>query len=225
MTQNNLNSAPFKGVLFDMDGLLLDTERISLLAFDQSVAGFGLPNMRHVVLACVGLRSDTRRGIIETALAGRVAYDDFNADYRARKAGLLAVEMPLRPGAASLLKTLNDLKIPCALATSTRTKSAEAHMERAELAQYFHSIIGGDQVENGKPAPDIYHKAAAAIGQGAAHCAAFEDSNPGTRAAIASGATTVQVPDIKPPDPDLLANGHVIARDLLSGARQIGLIG
>ncbi len=79
-------------------------------------------------------------------------------------------------------------------------------------------------MRNGKPAPDIYLKAAEALGVVAADCVAFEDSDPGTRAAMASGAVVVQVPDVTPPSAGLRGAGHVIADDLLIGARRVGLI-
>jgi len=84
--------------------------------------------------------------------------------------------------------------------------------------------LGGEQVENGKPDPEIYLKAAALAGYEPGDCAAFEDSDPGTLAAVRSGALTVQVPDLRPPSAQTLALGHVVADDLYAGALRIGLI-
>ena len=79
-------------------------------------------------------------------------------------------------------------------------------------------------VINGKPDPEIYHKAAAELGRNAADCIVFEDSDPGVLAGVRSGAKVVQVPDIKVPSTETIALGHIIAPDLLSGARLVGLI-
>ena len=110
------------------------------------------------------------------------------------------------------------------MATSTRTTRAKEHLKTSGIDHYFQSVTGGDQVTLGKPNPEIYHAAAASISLSASDCAAFEDSDPGTSAAVASGALTVQVPDINAPAPEMLTLGHTIAPSILQGARIIGLI-
>lgn len=216
--------APFRGALFDMDGLLLDSERACVLAFDETVQSFGLPPMPEVALACIGLRSDGVQATICAGLAERVDYDMFYTAWGQRISSAFAQGIPVKSGALELLNALKAHGTPCAVATSTRTDSAVAHLKTAGLHRYFMAVIGGDQVKKGKPAPDIYLKAAKALGVSAADCVAFEDSDPGTWAAIASGATVVQVPDINPPSAALQANGHLVVDDLLQGAKKLGLI-
>jgi HAD superfamily hydrolase (TIGR01509 family) len=188
-----------------MDGLLLDSERACVLAFNKTVQSFGLPPMPEVARACIGLRSDGVRETVSAALVGRVEYGVFYTAWGQRISTAFAQGIPVKRGALALLKALKAQGTPCAVATSTRSASAEAHLENAGLRGYFNAVIGGDQVHNGKPAPDIYLKAAKALGVNAADCVAFEDSDPGTWAAIASGATVVQVPDINPPSAALRA--------------------
>ena len=214
----------FQGALFDMDGLLLDTERVCMQAFEEVVGRFGLPPMPEVVLSCIGLRADATQDIVDRALSGRVVYEKFESEWRACFSQALSDEIPLRPGVTELLSLLAGQGTPCAVATSTQSALAEEHLEHAGLRDFFNVVIGGEQVDNAKPAPDIYIKAAAALGIKAVDCAAFEDSDPGTLAAIASGATVVQVPDIKQPSAALKRQNHVIADNLLAGAQKIGLI-
>ena len=221
---NNEKRAPFKGALFDMDGLLLDSERACVLAFNETTRAFALPPMPEVALACIGLRTDGVKATIAAALAGRVDNEMFYTAWGQRISDAFAKGIPVKAGALELLEALRAQGTPCAVATSTRTAHAEENLQNAGLRGYFQAVIGGDQVSHGKPAPDIYLKAAEALGVQAADCAAFEDSDPGTRAAIASGATVVQVPDVKPPSAAVRAMGHVIADDLLLGASQVGLI-
>ncbi len=216
--------APFRGALFDMDGLLLDSERACVLAFNEAVQGFGLPPMPDVALACIGLRSDGVRSKVSAALAERVDCDTFYAAWGQRISGAFAQGIPVKADVVALLGALKAQGIPCVVATSTRTISAEGHLQKAGLRGYFKAVIGGEQVANGKPAPDIYLLAAKTLALCPQDCVAFEDSDPGTLAAIASGATVVQVPDVKPPSAALLGNGHHIATSVLAGARQIGLI-
>lgn len=216
--------APFRGALFDMDGLLLDSERACAVAFNDTVESFSLPAMPEVAMACIGLRSDGVRAIVSTALAGRVEYDAFYTAWGQRISEAFASGIPVKAGVVALLDTLKAQGTPCAVATSTGTASAEAHLQKAGLRGYFKVVIGGEQVDKGKPAPDTYLLAAKTLGVSATECVAFEDSDPGTLAAIASGATVVQVPDVKPPSADLRANGHLIATSLLTGAMTIGLV-
>ncbi len=214
----------FKGALFDMDGLLLDTERLCVDCFADTVTALDLSMGPDVVLRCIGRRSDATAKIINEALNGAMDEAEFIEQWVARVRRAMAQDIPLKTGARALLLKLQTRGIPCALATSTRTETAHAHLTRVGLRGFFQTVTGGDKVENGKPAPDIYHMAAQSIGAQARDCAAFEDSDPGTLAAIASGARVVQVPDMLPPARDVATLGHHIAPDLLSGARAIGLI-
>jgi HAD superfamily hydrolase (TIGR01509 family) len=216
--------APFRGALFDMDGLLLDSERSCVDAFDATIRSFGLPDMPEVALACIGLRADGVRATVSDALAGRLEYEAFHQAWGQRISEAFSDGILVKAGVFDVLEALKIQGTPCAVATSTRTASAIEHLQRAGLEGYFKAIIGGDQVVQGKPAPDIYLKAAKAIGVSAPTCAAFEDSDPGALAALASGAVVVQVPDVKPPSAALLARGHVIAENVFAGALHIGLI-
>jgi HAD superfamily hydrolase (TIGR01509 family) len=169
-----------------------------------------------------------RRQESEIILAQHIPDSAQLATFVARSDALYSAELdsniPVKSGAVELLEKLASKGIPCAVATSSETRNAEHHLERAGLLGFFQSVTGGDQVVHAKPAPDIYQKAAQTLGTSAHDCAAFEDSDPGTRAAIASGARVVQVPDLVTPTDELRAMGHIIAPSLLAGAAKIGLI-
>ena len=214
----------YKAVLFDMDGLLIDSERQFFKSFLQTCAEFDLPNMEQVFYDCVGLRSADSSIVLQKALGHLVDLTAFNAAWVEHAEQQRAKNIPLKSGAQELLSLLQDAGIPRMVATSTRTDHALHHLQKAGIFDLVTHVVGGDQVTLGKPEPEIYLKAAATAGFDAKDCAAFEDSDPGTLAAVRSGATTVQVPDLKPPSQKTLALGHVVAHDLLAGAQKIGLI-
>ena len=215
---------PFDAVLFDMDGLLLDSERAYMAAFLAALERFGLPRDPELFLSCVGVRSAETDAILRPRLEPAVSVSDFRTAWFDGVGELLGGDIPRRPGVDDLLGRLAAAGVRMGVATSTRTEVARGRLERSGLADRFELVVGGDEVTHAKPDPEIYLELARRMGVDVARCAAFEDSNPGTRAAVASGAVTVQVPDLTAPTPEIEALGHVIAGDILTGARRIGLI-
>jgi len=209
-----------------MDGLLLDTERLCMKAFIRTGEDFGLTgeiDLNAVFLSCIGHRADISDAIIADALGNRLPIKTFTDAWDKLLVDVYGTGVPVKAGAAEMLGALGDLGIPVAVATSTRTTRALEHLEDVGLLPLIQVVVGGDQVVRPKPAPEVYDKAAAMLGLKAAHCVAFEDSDTGTMAAVASGARTVQVPDLKGPSAETVALGHIIAPDLMTGARQAGL--
>lgn len=211
-------------VLFDMDGLLLDTERVCLECCVALGAEYGFPDLTDVFISMIGLRGIESKPILETALQGHVDHDTFLERWDSMIGERLRVDIQVKSGAVELLQHLKRRGIGTAVATSTRTATAQEQLGNAGLVDFFDHIIGGDKVNKGKPDPEIYHKAAAELGQKASSCIVFEDSDPGVLAGVRSGAQVVQVPDIKAPSAETVALGHIIVPDLLEGARLVGLI-
>ncbi len=214
----------FQGVLFDMDGLLLDTEQLVVGSILEVGRSMGFTDLEPSVHRMIGLRVAQSSEILRQGLAGRVDLATFQKACDSLIAARVEQGIPVKPGAIELLQRLEAKEIPCAVATSTATETAEKHLEMAGLRHYFRSVTGGDMVRHAKPSPEIYLLAAETIGVSANESAAFEDSEPGVRAAHAAGACVVQIPDLVPPSENLRALGHTIAPSLLHGAVSIGLI-
>jgi HAD superfamily hydrolase (TIGR01509 family) len=193
-------------VIFDMDGLILDTEPLAARAWGDAAMALGVEFDMALAHAMVGrdfadcasmVRAHYRAGYPVEALLGRwhAAYDEI-----VEREGV-----PMKPGVRELLDWLEDRAIPRAVATSTRRERARAKLIRTALLPRFHEIVGGDEVTRGKPAPDIYVEAARRLGVNAGDCLVLEDSEPGIRAALAARMTPIMVPDMHLPPEDLLA--------------------
>jgi len=193
-------------VIFDLDGLMLDTEPLAARAWGEAAAALGVGFDTTLARAMIGrnfadcttmLRARYADPYPVDALLGRwhAAYDDIVA-----REGLV-----LKPGLPELLEWLEANAIPRAVATSTRRERARAKLEHTALLPRFHAIVGGDEVARGKPEPDIYVEAARRLGKDPASCVALEDSEPGIRAALSAGMAPIMIPDLHPPSPELVA--------------------
>lgn len=210
-----LAALPFlpEAVIFDMDGLMIDSERVSIACWVQAAAELALPIDAAFWLQLVGLGDrDCERLLREHIDAAQMQalYTRCHDLYEARtQRGL-----PLRPGIMELLELLKQHDIPRAVATSTREPRASRKLAACGLLPYFAAVVTSSDVSHPKPAPDIYLLAAAKLGKAPARCLALEDSPAGTRAALAAGMTVIQVPDLVAPDAIQRALGHRIADSL-----------
>ncbi len=201
-------------VIFDMDGLLLDTERIAVDSWLEAAAAFGLQLTESIVHSTIGINWEGTKRIIEDALGPDVPYERFfdqvNTAYHAR----LSRGMPLKPGAPELLKALHGAAVPVGLATSTARKQAGWKLESAGLLQYFTGMACGDEVERGKPNPDIFLLSACRIGAEPCCCVVLEDSPAGILGAKAAGMTTIMVPDLLEPSRETMGHADHVVKDL-----------
>jgi HAD superfamily hydrolase (TIGR01509 family) len=205
----------FQAVIFDMDGLLLDSERIAFAAFKFACARFNLGDQSKVFMRCVGTNQLAGEKILYQEFRAIANVSEFIKVWDDRyQAETTKQPVPLKPGANALLQRLLELKLPLAVATSTKTLRARAKLEFSGILSHFSEVVGGDQVEQSKPAPEIYWHAAQMLGVNPKHCLVLEDSENGVRAGVAAGMQVIQIPDLIEPSADLLALGVPVMRNL-----------
>jgi HAD superfamily hydrolase (TIGR01509 family) len=197
-------------LLIDMDGLLLDSERLIRDVMIAVMADMGFAMMTADYAALVG-RTEADSGLWMQARFAGLDYAAVRAAVAARLAAEWGEHRPLKPGAAALLRATG---LPCALVTSTATAQARSHLGHAGLLDHFVAIVGGDAVANGKPHPEPYLTAAARLGLAPHACLALEDSHHGVQSAHAAGVPVIMVPDLLPATPDIASLALAVAPDL-----------
>ena len=208
-------SLPFvpAAVIFDMDGLMLDSERaiIGCLAEAAHELGHDLPEV--LWLSMVGHSEAVCRHLLDEAV-GEARRDLILQRSRALYDAIVAAGMPHRPGIIGILEFLRARGIPRAVATSTRRPLALRKLEASQLLPYFDAVCTSSDVEHPKPAPDVYLLAARTLGIDPVQCLVLEDSPTGVRAALAAGMYPIQIPDLLEPDDAVRALGHAILPSL-----------
>ncbi len=201
----------FKAAIFDMDGLLLDTERVCMKIFKQACEVRNVPFLQDVYLSIIGRNAAGIEQVICEGYGPELDYPSLNAEWRQRyDAVVMHQAIPVKVGVVELLEWLKKNHIPIAVATSTRKEVAETKLRLAGLSQYFDVVTTGCEVKHGKPDPEIYLLAASRLGVEPQYCLAFEDSNNGVRSAVAANMVTYQIPDLVEPCKDVLALGHQV---------------
>ena len=212
-------------VIFDMDGLMFDTERIALQTWRKAGAEYGYDIPKSLVIESIGRNTRDTQSLFENAL-GR----GFNFPH-VRKLRIHYAEehikqygVPLKKGLCKVLDVLATASVPTAVATSTERVRAESLLTRAKVIEKFNAVICGDDVHSGKPAPDIFLLAAERLRVIPEQCLVLEDSDSGICAAVNAHMIPILIPDIKPPSEETLNSADMIFSDLCAVASHLSHI-
>jgi len=188
--------------ILDLDGLVLDTERVARRAWQGAAAEFGYAIDDQLYEEIIGRTTDGTGYVLRRALGDAFPY---HAALRRQETLMnqLIDQEGLEPksGVTQLLRTIEDLELDVALATSAHRASALRKLAAADMQGVFQTMVCGDEVDEGKPAPDIFLAAARELDVRPARCVVLEDSDPGVLGAHAAGMRVILVPDLKTPSP------------------------
>ncbi|MDM0007854.1 HAD family phosphatase [Variovorax sp. J22G73] len=192
----------FAAAIFDMDGLLIDSERPIMAAWIDAARTLDIELSHSQYMQVVGLSTSESQAVLAALLGGDEAYLHAIDQVRQR----LQLErsdgeplFPIKAGAAEFLDALRARGIRCAVASSSTRGQIQACLGSLDLLHHFSAFAGGDEVARAKPDPALYLLAAQRLEVAPADCIAFEDSENGAKAALAAGMRVVVVPDLKHP--------------------------
>lgn len=204
-----------KAVIFDMDGLMFDSERLVCENWTYLLKERGMEFSLDFFKTLLGLRIEDSEKRFKEKYGEDFDYQGFRAIARKRYFELVSAEgVPIKQGLIELLEYLRKSKIKTAVATSTSEVSASRSLEIAGVTKYFDAFIFGDNVTNGKPHPEIYLTAAEKLGVKPQECVALEDSFNGIRSAYNAGMTAIMIPDMLLPDDEIRKKASYVLNDL-----------
>ena len=191
-----------KAIIFDKDGTLHDTEKVYEQAWKAAARELNVPDMETTILDCTG----TTEVWIAEYWAKKYPTIPFEVYFPRRQAHyfrLLEQGVPVKEGAYEVLDYLKTHGYRIGMATSTPWDTVKEHLESTNMLSYFDTVVTGDMIQNGKPAPDIYLLAAERLGVDPANCVGVEDSINGVRSIASAGMRPVMIPDLIPPTPEV----------------------
>lgn len=213
---------PVRAVVFDMDGLLCDTESVYLAAMREAAAARGLDMPLALFQSMVGLPGPASDRKVLDHWGEDFPLAEFNAEILTFVEAACEAGIALKAGVLELLDHLDEAGLPRAIATSSSHRAVARHLGASGIVPRFHAVVARGDYANGKPAADPFLTAAARLGIDPADCLALEDSHNGVRAASAAGMMTVMVPDLLEATEEMRGLCRHVAADLhevLAGLR------
>ncbi|MCR5606702.1 MAG: HAD family phosphatase [Treponema sp.] len=199
-----MKDSKIQAVVFDMDGVLLDTESITKICWKNAASEYGIRGIEEVHKLCVGTNWNDTLTILKNNYG-----NNFDAESFRSRCSTLFKEycskngIPLMEGAKSCLEYLKNQGYRIALASSTAYQNVKRELENAQLFHYFETVTTGDMVEHSKPEPDIYLKACKSLHIKPEHCVAIEDSPNGIKSAYKAKMKCVMIPDLIEPTDEI----------------------
>ncbi|BBK36578.1 hydrolase [Allostella sp. ATCC 35155] len=201
-------------VIFDMDGLIFDTEALYQEAFLAAAALAGHDVPAAIIRRAIGVPWARSRVFLVEHMGASFPIDAYFTQMAAHFDRLAASQLRLKPGVVELLDLLDALGLPRCIATSSAQATVRAHLSVHGLTERFHAVVGHGDYAASKPAPDPFLTAADRLRVDPSCCLALEDSHNGVRSASAAGMMTLMVPDLLEPTPEIRSLCTAVVDDL-----------
>ena len=206
----------YQAVVFDMDGVIFDTERLVIEFWKEVAKKHNIPNVEHTCIQCLGTNRVRTREIFLENYGADFPYDPYRAEVTELfNTHYKGVPLPTKPGVRELLSYLQEQDIKVGLASSTAQHLVRDEIGTAGLLPYFQTLVCGVIVEHSKPAPDIFLKACEILNAAPTKSIAIEDSFNGIRSAHCAGMTPIMVPDQVQPTDEIRALAFHVMPSLL----------
>lgn len=206
----------YKAVVFDMDGIIFDSERLVIVCWKEVADKYGIVEIEKACEACLGVNATETREIFKRFYGQDFPYDEYKQEmsqlFHSRYDG---GRLPTKAGVQELLQYLKAQEIKVGLASSTRKAVVVQELTDAGLIKYFDVVVGGDMVSKSKPNPEIFLKACEELNVAPQEAFAIEDSYNGIRAAAAGKLRPLMVPDLMPPTEEMLELAEHVFETLL----------
>ena len=203
-------------IVFDMDGVLVDSERLVLRSWECVGRDLGLRGLHELFFRCIGTTHASTRRVFAEAYGESFDYEAFRDRTRVYYMQFTKEGVPLKPGVMELLCWLKEHGWRTGLASSSREVNVRRNMEVTGMGPYFDTLVCGDMLTASKPAPDIYLRACAELRAEPSASYAVEDSRNGLLSASAAGMKALLVPDMVEPDEVMKSRAAAVLPDLLA---------
>lgn len=195
---------PLGGVIFDMDGLMFDTERIVKRSWDIAGERMGYGKLGDNIFHTLGMNLNGRRDYFHRVYGKDFPFEEFSEQYKAAWFNIVEEDgIPIKPGLRELLKFLRSEGYPLMVATSSSPHHCTERLKDAGLTDYFQGTINGSMVQHSKPHPQIYQLACQTLGTPPSETLALEDSGNGLISAMSAGVMAIMIPDLITDLPDI----------------------
>lgn len=204
-----------KGIIFDMDGILFDTESLFVEADLAAAKKQGFDLTMETIYKQIGTNSGFIKKTFCDAMGPGLDYQQFLYDINQYCSEHFNTKgVPIKKGVEKTLEWLQNNDFTMVIASSTDKPTIEYYLKKTSFDKYFSAIVSGDMIKASKPAPDIFLRAIEEIGLGADQCLAVEDSYNGVRSASSAGCLTVMIPDLLPATPEMMDLCHAVLESM-----------